>query len=489
MLAIQACNKYMKLLAFITSCALIGTGMAACGGSGSSSSSDSGSGSGGGSSDSSGFEVSGTLSSVSVAAAESVGKASGNSGTVTHLIAVSPTIGGIACKTGSVDATAGTFSLRLTAKKPWFLFFADQKKKGKKMFLGRLRSSKLDTFAPTSSTGSLKFGTVSIDAASGTASATATHSEIISGLGVDADTADSLGAKDDMARRYGNPDADDDGELDCNDSSKKYMLDFHVRFNMTVSGQSVKVSDVVDNFLSDSAVATYTGTGIYVAYPSSFVSADTGSVTFVDSAVTTSEGGAIPKNTATSAVTTNSFSGYYGFGPNTTSTSELPSGDIIFTAGGKTLSFTDVATPSLEELTAPTGRIFPFIKFVKSSASCTSACTPASLDYKWMKKTATGWTAASLAEIDLLVAENTGNLGFRVDLDSNSSKVVQFTIPKTAVSGSIEWKAANATLSGVSAAQLTSLTTTQICHIGLSYDDQLGMRYFVGIANASGTCE
>lgn len=488
MSAIRGHHNYRKSIVFIMVCALIGLGAISCGSGGGSSDTETVSG-GGGSGDSSGFEVNGTISNLEIVASTSVGKASGNSGTVSHIVAVSPTIGGISCKTGSVDSTAGTFSLRLTARMPWFLYFIDQKKKGKRMFLGRLRSSTLDTFAPTSATGSLKFGTVNIDGASGTASATATHSEIISGLGVDADTADSIGTKDDMARRYGNPDADDDGEIDCNDSSKKYMLDFHVRFDMMVGGQRVAVNDIIDTYFADAVLATYTSTGIYVAYPTSFSSENTGSVTFVDSTVTTSEGGAIAKNTATSAVTTNNFSGYYGFGPNTTSTSELPSGDIVFTTGGKTLTFTDVATPSLAELTVPTGRIFPFIKFVKSSASCSSACTLASVDYKWMKKTATGWTAASLSEIDLLVAGNGGNLGFRVGLDSSSDKTIQWTIPKSAVSGSITWSAAHATLSGVSEAELTSLTTTQVCHVGLSYDDQLGMRYFEGIVNASGTCE
>ncbi len=35
---------------------------------------------------------------------------------------------------------------------------------------------------------------------------------------------------------------------------------------------------------------------------------------------------------------------------------------------------------------------------------------------------------------------------------------------------------------------LASMTTIEICHFGLSYDDKLGMRMFEGIANAPGTC-
>lgn len=468
---------------------LIGMGVA-CGSSSSSSSTDSGSSGGSGSDDgttdsSSGFAVSGTLSTLAIGSA-SVGKAA-TSGTATTVIAVTPETGNIACKTATIGSS-GSFEVKIPAKKPSLLFFLDKQKKGKKMFLGRLFSSKLDAFTPTSATGSLKLGTVTIDASNGTASSETSYSDIVSGLGMTSAVADLLGDLDDLVRRYSNPDADEDGEIDCS-ASKNYMLDFHIRFDMVISGTRATVTNIIDSFLDESTTtASYTGTGIYVAYPTSFSSLDTGSATFVDSAVTTSEGGAIPKNTATSAVATNNFSSYYGFGPNTTSSSELPSGDIIFTIGSKTLTFADVKTPALSEVTAPTGRIFPFIKFTKNDASCAANCTIANVGYKWMKKTSSGWTAASTDELDLLVVSSGGNLSFRLNTDANSSQIVQIAIPKSSASGTIEWKAANVTLSGVTEAEFTNLITTNICHIGLSYDDQLGMRYFEGIANAGGTC-
>ncbi|MBI2346589.1 MAG: hypothetical protein HYV03_06880 [Deltaproteobacteria bacterium] len=378
------------------------------------------------------------------------------------------------------------FSMRVTPGRLWYLYFLDRAKKGKQMFLGRLSSSKLDAIVPQKSSATGDFGTVTIDSATGTASSSKEHSEIISSLGIDSGTADTVGAIDDAVRRYSNPDIDEDGTIDCKES-KKYMLDFHVRFDMKVSGTRATISDIIDNFLSESATtATYTNTGVYVAYPTSFSSATTGSVTFKDSAVTTDEGGAIPANTATSAVTTNNFSGYYGFGPNISAGSELPSGDIVFSFGGKTLTFADVKTPALSELTAPTGRIFPFIKFTKSDAACTNLCTIAGVGYQWMKKTASGWTAASATEIEVLVASAGGNISLRIDNDS--SKSVQITIPKTSVSGTITWTAANATLSGLTSAEFTAITTDRLCHLGLSYDDQIGMRHFEGIDNASGTC-
>lgn len=462
-------------------------GVAGCGSSSSTAASSSGTGSGSGTgSSATAYTVSGTLGSLTVSSSLS----KSTSGTVTNVMAVSPSVGAVSCKQATVGSN-GTFSIDLTGLKPWLLFFFDSSRSGSSMFLGRFTSSTWDALTPGSETGSADLGTVSIDSASGTASSTKSFGDLISAFGMDSTMASFMGGLDDVLRRYSNPDMDGDGSVDCNttDNTAKFILDFHVRFNMEINSANATIADAIDTYLSDSVVATYTGTGIYLAYPTSFSTATTGSVTFQDSAVTTSEGGVIPANTATNAVTDNSFSGAYGFGPNTTSTSELPSGTIVFSFGGKTLTFTDVRTPTLAEITAPTGRIFPFIKFVKSSSGCTSNCTLASVDYKWMKKTETGWTAASSSEVSVAVASAGGTISLRVGSDSNTSKVLQITIPKTAASGSIPWTSSSAAnVTGITATEFDALTTTQLCHLGLSYDDQLGMRYFEGIQNAAGTC-
>ncbi len=356
------------------------------------------------------------------------------------------------------------------------------------MFMGRIHSSVWDAFTPGNSTGSADLGTLTIDAATGTASSSKSYSDILSAFGMTSALGGFMGKLDDAIRRYSNPDMDGDGEIDCSSSKNKFTMDFHVRFDMKISGTKATIADVIDNYLPDTATATYNSTGIYIAYPTSFSTATTGSVTFQDSAVTTTEGGAIPKNTATSDVTTNNFTGYYGFGPNTTSTSELPTGTIAFSFGGKTITYTDVQAPSLAELTAPTGRILPFIKFVKSNSNCTMDCTLASVDYKWMKKDEIGWTAASTDELNVLVAGDGANIGIRVGRDTADDKIFEIAIPKTQASGSIAWKSSNMRLSGATASEVDSLTTTQLCHLGLSYDDQIGMRYFEGIGNTSGTC-
>lgn len=457
-----------------------------CGGSSTSSSGGSDSGdsgdSGGGSDTSTGFTVSGTLNSVNVSLSKSL-----VSGTITDIMAVSPETGSVTCKKASVGSD-GAFSIKIDGQKPWFLFFLDSLKQGIGMFMGRLRaSSTLDTFTPASTTGSTDLGTVTVDAENEVADSSKTEDQITSDLGLDSDTVDTIKGVDDVARRYGNPDMDSDGSVDCDSESStasSYYLDFHIRFNMLISGTNAKVTDILDGYYSDSVAPTYTSTGIYVGYLNTFSSAATGSVTFVDDSVTTEEGGSIAANTASSDVTELTNDNYYMFGPNLTSASATVQGDAVFSFDGKTLTFPDVRMPTLAELQSPAGRIFPFVKINKTDANCTSNCTIASIDYKWMKKTATGWTNATLSELTLLIGD--GGFGFRVNGDAN--KYIFLNFAASAVSSNVTWSSANFALTGVSGSEFQSVVISDICHIGLSYDDKLGMKYFQNITNATGTC-
>ncbi len=452
--------------------------------SGGTSSSGGGNASSGGSS--SNFQIVGKLDSLTVSALGLKDSSSGSS--VTDVMAVSPTPGGTTCKTASVDSN-GSFKLGVTGKSPWYFFFYNRAQKGRSMFSGRFRTSVLNTLVPASSSGSADLGNIKIDGASETATSDKSHDEIIASLGLDSTSAASIGKVDEVVRRYSNPDVDGDGKVDCQNSSNQFILDFHVRFDMKINGQKATVSDLIDQYLDETtATATYINTGIYIAYPNSYSSATSGSVTFVDSQVTTSEGGTIPANTTTSLVTNNDFGDFHSFGPNITDASNLPSGDIIFTFGGKTLTFSDVKTPTLTQLNAPTGRFFPFIKFNKSVSTCTANCTLSGLSYKWMKKTDSGWTAASLGELGLIIASKGGFVSIRVGSDSASDKSVGITLPISSIDGTVDWTAANAHLGDVSETAFKAMTTTDICHLGISYDDQLGMRYFEGVSNATGTC-
>lgn len=444
-------------------------------------------GSGGGSDTGTGFRITGTVSTLDVTG--SLSKAL-SSGTVTDVVAVSPGAGDAGCKTAEVAASGGTFSLRLPSSRPWFIYFIDRIKRGTDMYKGRVKSGALDTLAPANTTGSLDLGSITIDGAAETATSEKTNADIVSGLGLETDAADAIGGVDDMAQRYANPDVDNNGSLDCNttSASQPYMLDFHVRFNVLLSGVRATVASMINTYWGTDVTTTqYANTGIYVVYPTTFSSVSSGSVVFSDSAVTTDEGGAIAAGTSTTAVTNNDFGSNHSFGPNISTTSELPSGTIVFTVGGSTLTFTDVVTPSLATLNAPTGRIFPFLKFNTTDTSCTSNCTIDSVEYKWMKKSSAGWTAATTTELGLLVDGDGGFLSIRVD--NNANKTIGITLPKTSASGTIDWAAASASLSGVTSAEMTNMVTTQLCHLGISYDDTIGMRYFESADDAAGTCQ
>lgn len=447
-----------------------------------------------------GFQVTGALSSL-VPLGLSL-KDAGDTNSVTDVVAVSPATGGVTCTVTPVNSDTRAFSFWMRRRRPWLIYFINRQRSGWSMFMGRYRSGGMDTLTATDSAESTDLGSVTIDSATETATSDNVESStLISNLGLDSDTAGTLADQDDIATRYTNPDMDGNGQIDCSDSdssdgagSSSYMLDFHVRFNMKENGSSVTVSDLIDSFLDSSATtASYADTGIYVAYLNTFSSATTGSVTFSDSNVTTEEGGAVTAGTATTDVTKNSFGSYLGFGPNIAVTSELPSGEYIFRMGDKTLTYSNVQVPTLAQLNAPTGRIFPFIKFNKTDSSCSSNCTLSGVSYKWMKKTADGWSLATLAEVALIVTEsdtattnNGAYLGFRVDGDAN--KTVGFVIPASSIEGAITWSSSSAHLEGVTAAEFNAVATTQICHVGLSYDDKLGMRYFENIWNAAGTC-
>lgn len=438
------------------------------------------------SSSSSGFTVKGTLASTALSSI-SAGKDGAAASAITDVLAVNPRTGNVSCKTATVGSD-GKFEVEVTNQSFWSFFFFNRLSSGTGMLGGWFRSSWMNGIVPNKSTGTADLGTVTIDTAAQTADTDQTKEDLLEETGLDSTTADEIGTMDNEVGRYSNADTDNDGLVDCDESNHKFMLDFHVRYDIYNGAQRTKVSDIIGSYYDTATTTfTYASTGIYVAYPTAFSSLDTGSVKFVDTDVITSEGGAITKNTSTSSVTTNNFTGYKGFGSNLTSTSTMPQGTIIYAFGDKTLTFTKIETPTLAEISASTNRIFPFIKLNKTDTGCTSNCTLASIDYKWMKKTATSWTDATTTEISLITESGTGVFSFYVD-NTSSGKYVSFVIPSATTSGTILWQSANASLTGITATEFTNLVTTQICNIGLSYDDKFGMRYFQNINDATGTC-
>jgi hypothetical protein len=151
------------------------------------------------------------------------------------------------------------------------------------------------------------------------------------------------------------------------------------------------------------------------------------------------------------------------------------------------MTFEDVTTRSDADLTAGTNFIIPFIRFVAADAACTSHCAVGSVDYQWMKHTNTGWTLATADELSVVVSDLGGYLSIRPNTDSSPNNI-GIVIPPTAPSGTIAWAAQGNILTGITETQMKALTPSDLCHVGLSYDDKLGMRFFAGITNDPGTC-
>lgn len=398
---------------------------------------------------------------------------------ITHVMAVNPTSANPKRVLAPV-ADNGAFSLSLSSGVPWVLVFVDSSKTGSAMIQGIFRASDLDTLATSEAGTETDLQTIGFSGLE--AESSVDYDDLIAGLGLDAATAETLGAIDDVCLRYVNPDIDGDGEIDLEQEDHGFVLDFHVRFNFEESGNPIEVGDL-DAFPDFANVTTgYANTGVYVAYPEAFSSATTGTVVF-DTAVQLEGGGSFAAGATISSVTANAFGDYNGYGPNLSSSSELPQDDAVFAFGGKTLTFTNIATPTLAEIDASVGRLFPFVRLVPADAGCGLGlnCVVGSAEYKWMKRTASGWTPATEAELALIVSEDGGYLSMRYGNDSGPS--FGLPIPRDAASGSLDWSYADLSEAGLNASQFANLTYAQIYHVGLSYDDQLGMRYFLNIAN------
>lgn len=460
--------------------AILSLTLSACGSSSTSSTSSGGTTSGG-SDDSSSFQVTGELASTTLSVAS---KADGDTETVTDVLAVNPETGNVSCQVVDIEDD-GSFSVPITNGHFWGFYFINRLRQGQNMFLGWLRSGRTDALITNSTSGTLNLGTVTVDNAAGTASSDQNTSDITSGLGLDSETADNLDDMDDVAGRYSNPDADNDGEIDCSQSSG-LMLDFHIRFDMQINGTNATVNDIIDAFY-DTATPRYNSTGVYVNYLNTYSSATTGTVTFVDSDVIIEGGTTIEANTEIDEdAAENSFGEYNSYGVNLSGSGELPSGAIVFKFGTKEVTFTNIETPSLTTLNAPTGRIFPFVRFDLATTGCTENCALSGISYKWMKKTASGWTAATTTELGLIVKDNSANIGIRIGGDAN--KYIGVLIPEDSISGTITWEADNFTLTGATEAEFNAFVTTQICHVGLSHEDKLGMKYFQNITNSNDDC-
>lgn len=481
--------------------------LASCGG-GSASDPGGGGGTGGrgGGSIRGGFRLTGSVSrtaAVRVAALNSADNVPSAGGllaapaekTVTHVMAVNPSSQNPRRAVAPLGAD-GSFSLDLEPGRPWVLVFIDSSRVGADMIAGVFRASELDTIAPMME-GSADLGMVQVMEEEQMASAGIAYDDLLAAMNLSDEGADFLGRMDDVCLRYVNPDIDGDGTIDVLQTQREFQLDFHVQYRaQAAGGSSATVADLIGRFLSDSTTTRYAGVGVYASYATSFASPaasemwasfdepmvyfPAASTTGPASSRTVGPGERVPG----ADLSTLRFGDAMSQGVSAAVGHDLPQGRYQFGMGSRVLTFTNVRTHTDAELAAAEDLILPFVSFVPTDG-CSSDCTIANIEYRWMRRTAAGWVPATAEEIALVVGEQGGFISISKG-SPNAPARLMWTIPTSPATGAVMWSAAM--LEGLQAAEAASTKTSEICHLGISYDDKLGMRIFSGIENAPGTC-
>ncbi|MEO8843836.1 MAG: hypothetical protein ABI591_06935 [Kofleriaceae bacterium] len=403
--------------------------------------------------------------------------------TITHVMAVQP-VSASPMRTIAAVGADGSFTLDVTPGQPYVFVFVDSTAVGADMAVAMFRAGTLDTVSPQLD-GHLDMGMVAIDPTTQTATASTPYADMIAALGLDASAAEYLGSVDDLSLRYANPDIDGDGMIDLVEDHQ-FGIDFHVRSNMrrgSAAGANFTVADMTDRFFPDSgddvATPVFNLTSAYATYPTAidatpYINSSQQPQRLENGAaytVTLADGTTPGANTSFSAV------GGAVAGPMSSwgadyqlegSDLELPGSagspaTLAYTLGasGTTLTFTNVVTRTKASLTAD-GTLSIF------SRLNTTAGMVASIDYIWMKRAAGAWVPATAEEISLVIGSAGGFIGFHVQPSWNNQSGVQ--IPPTP-SGNIAWTD-------------TPFAPGTVCSIAVSYDDKLGLRHFIGGADA-----
>lgn len=396
---------------------------------------------------------------------------------VTHVMAVTASSQNVQRVLAEVDAD-GSFALDVDGARPWVIVFLDATRVGSDMVLGVFRAQALDTLPASAAASDVRLGNVEV--VDGAAAGDVPYASLLAALGIDPDAAADLGEVDDICLRYVNPDVDGDGVIDAEQEGRQFGLDFHVQLAMQVDGRAATVADLVGAFLPAGAVPSYGGTGIYVSYPQGYAGDEGAAVRFDDDATIVRTGVAggpawVGAGTPLSgnALVANRYGDMRSFGVFAAPGHPLPQGRYQFSVGGRTLTFDHVRTPSDMMLAGLHGYLLPFIRLVPEDPDCRGRCPLAGVDYEWRRLVDGEWRVATAEELALFVGDQGGYLSIRRGSEL-TGEGLGVTIPATSPSGTLD--------------VFEGLLSTDVCHLGLSVDDKLGMRAFAGIANAPGTC-
>lgn len=412
--------------------------------------------------------------------------------TISHIMAISPQTSNPERFIGVLSA-AGQFSLDIKTGAPYIFVFLDSSKVGDDMIVGIFDpgddTTGLDTLVPKTEGGSTDLGSVTVDGTTQKASMQTSFSEFLTALGIDNNTASTIGAVDDLTLRAANPDIDSNGVIDQLEN-KSFWLDFHLRTNTNCNsgcsngGQSFSTLDGA--FASDAAGFAISPSlkSIYAVHTTEFDATDL--ATYFNSGVSTTLNGgaafsyaAMTASSATIGIVPTGYSGgtfgsHRQWGPDYSS-GELPGYDglvkMIWTTGNansnKNLTYSHVRTRPLSQL-------FTFLPDIKFN---TSAGLITSMDYRWRKWSGSAWVNATSEEVSLIISSTGAYISLYTQKDSTTQKGVGINIPVTSATGSIAWTAEN--VNSTSDTAVAQMTLADFCSGTGSYDDKLGLRNFV----------
>jgi hypothetical protein len=394
---------------------------------------------------------------------------------VTHVVASTPSHRAIQKVATRVDAN-GNFAFDLDPGYAWVVSFVDANQVGEAMLVGSLQIGSLDALVPRGP-GSLDLGEVTVGR--GRARSTTAWADVIAALGIDDATAERLGAADDLATRYANPDIDNDGTIDALERDADFRVDLFGSLGLTVDGRDATLDDLV-RAPSGAVGVHYLQTGIVVSIPRTYGADLTSArMTFDGDFYGTSLGDATPVVPAGTPVTQpevllGNVDGYPTIGVFARAGHDLPTGTYTVTTTHHAFTFADVRPGGDAQLGAGRNLVVPFLHIVPSVPGCAADCFLDSIEYTWMRSTVDGWVPAEAGELvhtahlDIVRDYAGARQAFRAEL----APVPTATIP---------WRTMQT--DGMTPAQLAGVTTGQLCYVSVTYDDQVGMRVTSRIAN------
>ena len=318
---------------------------------------------------------------------------------VTHVVATSPLT---AERVVAEVASDGSFDIAVAPGMTWAMTFANADKTGSDMRVGTLTSDGLDALAP-SAAGSLDFGAVSFG--NGRATPAVSHADLVRALGLDDASAALLARTDDLARRYANPDIDNDGELDALEGHD-VRLEVNGQLALAIGDREATVADLVDGLASPSVRFDNTML-VALVPPTMAMQMDTGTITFDMPYYGTALGPTTPMIEPGTPIGDphifhGELAGVPALGISARGDHDAPRGTYELAFANGQLTFSDVEPPSAATLAAAIDYRVPFVHISSTNAA------PTAFEIDWKQMGEGGWQPAPglAVRLDVIVQEH-----------------------------------------------------------------------------------